>query len=295
MNRNTVNWPSNELLHEMALYMTGQEMEQAIGCSRAALSLRLRRAGIYRGRSRGRIQWPSDDSLRDMARTMTGEEMGVAIGCSADSVNLRLVHIGGAPQRSPGKRVFVAWPPDAELRRMYVDDCMTGTEIADALECGTFAVYYRLRKLGVAIREKTSHPTAIVGSRLLEKDGYELEYQPDHPFATGKGYVRVHRLVMEKKLGRYLTKSEVVHHRDEDAGNNSPDNLELFPSNGEHLRVTRKGRKSNWTARGRAGQLGHRILGLLDDESARHLPSEAIQLMRRVLASLPEQTPCAPG
>lgn len=35
-----------------------------------------------------------------------------------------------------------------------------------------------------------------------------------------------HRRVVETKLGRKLTKSEVAHHRDDDKSNNAPANLE---------------------------------------------------------------------
>lgn len=52
------------------------------------------------------------------------------------------------------------------------------------------------------------------GGRLKTVLGYILIYAPKHPFRNkvGKGYVLEHRLVMEKKLGRYLTKNEIVHH-----------------------------------------------------------------------------------
>jgi hypothetical protein len=56
----------------------------------------------------------------------------------------------------------------------------------------------------------------------------------DHPNAGKQGYVAEHRIVMEKKLGRYLTKLEVVHHIDHDQSNNHIDNLELFSSPGQH-------------------------------------------------------------
>ena len=43
-------------------------------------------------------------------------------------------------------------------------------------------------------------------------NGYIYVYAPYHPFAESKGYVREHRLVMEKHLGRYLKPEERVHH-----------------------------------------------------------------------------------
>lgn len=44
----------------------------------------------------------------------------------------------------------------------------------------------------------------------------------------------VHRQVMEKKIGRKLLSTEIVHHKDENKLNNDPDNLELFSSHKEH-------------------------------------------------------------
>ena len=43
-----------------------------------------------------------------------------------------------------------------------------------------------------------------------------------------------HRLVMEDKLGRYLTPEEEVHHIDGNRANNDPDNLRLFPNKATH-------------------------------------------------------------
>jgi len=53
----------------------------------------------------------------------------------------------------------------------------------------------------------------------------------------GKNYYRYeHCMVAEDKMGRELRHKEVVHHIDGDKSNNNPDNLMVFPSNGEHIK-----------------------------------------------------------
>lgn len=64
--------------------------------------------------------------------------------------------------------------------------------------------------------------------------GYLGQYCPGHPKANSRGYVRHHRLVMERHLGRLLTDDEVIHHRDGDKTNNALENLQLL-GNPEHV------------------------------------------------------------
>jgi hypothetical protein len=88
------------------------------------------------------------------------------------------------------------------------------------------------------------------GEKLMK--GYIYRRVPDHPNGTKHGnYVAVHRLVMERKLGRYLLPTEVVDHIDGNIQNNHPDNLRVFSSNAEHLRETLKGKRPNWSAAGK--------------------------------------------
>lgn len=65
--------------------------------------------------------------------------------------------------------------------------------------------------------------------------GYIRLYAPDHPAAV-RGWVYEHRLVMEKKLGRLLTRGELVDHIDRNRSNNAPENLRLQASRSQHVK-----------------------------------------------------------
>lgn len=64
-------------------------------------------------------------------------------------------------------------------------------------------------------------------------EGYILVYKPNHPFCN-KSYIREHRLIMEKHLGRYLKSQEIVHHIDDNPSNNCLKNFILFKNCGYH-------------------------------------------------------------
>jgi len=66
--------------------------------------------------------------------------------------------------------------------------------------------------------------------------GYISVLRHDHPFSDGKGYVLEHRLLMESRLGRLLSPTEVVHHINGNIKDNRIENLMLFSSSGKHLK-----------------------------------------------------------
>jgi len=70
------------------------------------------------------------------------------------------------------------------------------------------------------------HGTNWKGGRII-REGYVMIRKTDHPKAEQNGYVYEHRLIMEKKIGRYLKSLEVVHHINGKKNDNRIENLEL--------------------------------------------------------------------
>jgi hypothetical protein len=81
------------------------------------------------------------------------------------------------------------------------------------------------------------------GGRRVRKDGYVIVVVPDdhtnpsEQKASGTKYMLEHRLIAEQALGRPLDPKEVVHHKDEIHGHNTPDNLEVLRNQAEHARI----------------------------------------------------------
>ena len=160
------------------------------------------------------------------------------------------------------------------LLLQMIEQRMTSAQIADALGVNqeTVRKFARCRGLSVQpVPMSLEHHPSWTGGRTKDRSGYLLQRVPkDGEFGyliraitkrakSGEdpnGYAPVHRIVAHQKIGRPLLPGEVVDHIDGDVTNNHPDNLRVFPSNAEHLRVTLKGRRPKWTPEGMARMTG---------------------------------------
>lgn len=151
-------------------------------------------------------------------------------------------------------------PSDIQMIRDLAHKNIRVTEIAKMLRRNPKAIYGLMDRMNIPRQPRNSFQKgeqnhSWKGGRYIDNDGYVLVLATDHPFANAQGYVREHRLVVENQIGRFLQPLEVVHHIDGDKQNNRIDNLQLFRTNGEHLRLEMTGRKLNMTEDGKRRKL----------------------------------------
>lgn len=89
---------------------------------------------------------------------------------------------------------------------------------------------------GVVISSKSTY--CVFHANLKERSPFYISNKGKYEKVNlGNGIFNWrHRLEMEKKLGRELSKNEVVHHVNEDKMDNEHENLILFRSNSSHGR-----------------------------------------------------------
>ena len=105
--------------------------------------------------------------------------------------------------------------------------------------CGCGKTRSKLKKYGKETlytnhhQSKRENNPMSNGGTSIDKKGYMRIHTPNHPYTDCYGYVKEHRLVMEKYLGRYLSRDEDVHHLNGNKLDNRIENLQLM-SHSEH-------------------------------------------------------------
>lgn len=129
-----------------------------------------------------------------------------------------------------------------EVKRLYLEEELSTVQIGRMFNILPVTLAEKLRKSGVKMRTVLEahrlavrkgrqyfkpgkeHPLFI--GRYKDSRGYVRVYYPDHPYADKTGRVFEHRLVVEKRLGRYLLPTEHVHHINGIKGDNRDENLQ---------------------------------------------------------------------
>jgi transposase-like protein len=134
----------------------------------------------------------------------------------------------------------------AKLETMYYKENKSLNKIATEFDVTRTVISRRFEKYRIKKLDPMAAKTVFgsgenhgnwKGGRIVQ-NGYYMVRCPEHPKAR-LGYVYEHRLVMERHLGRYLKKDEIVHHKNRNKQDNRLENLEvLTPS--EHNKVHRK-------------------------------------------------------
>lgn len=151
-------------------------------------------------------------------------------GCSVWTVR-QAVKRAGKPLRRPGGRLKEM--PAAELRELVrrYENGESQRELAISYSFNQTVISRFLLEQGVETRSylRREHNPRWKGGRHIGDGGYVLVRSDEFPeMVLSQGYVREHRLVMARHLGRALQRHESVHHKNGDRADNRIANLELF-------------------------------------------------------------------
>jgi len=130
------------------------------------------------------------------------------------------------------------------LQKMYVEQELSSTLIAEHFGCSDCSVCKYLKKRNIQIRNLSQRTLTAMkrdpeyvkniaghnwkGGKIIHHTGYVLLRNPNHHRSQSNGYVLEHIVVMEKESGRKLSFGEGVHHKNGKKNDNRPENLILY-------------------------------------------------------------------
>lgn len=160
---------------------------------------------------------------------------------------------------------------DMDLALSLFNEGKNAIEISKVFNVSTPTIVDRFKEMGINT-DRFHKGYSIKGS------GYTLIYKKEHPYSDLKGYVPLHRLIVEEHIGRYLTKGEVVHHKDKDKTNNNIYNLEILTGS-QHAMIHSKEERKHIDVEKAKQML---LDGMLQRDVAKHFNISIVTLMKKV-------------
>jgi HNH endonuclease/NUMOD3 motif-containing protein len=168
--------------------------------------------------------------------TEESKRVNVLISCACGKCDLKILKYdthNGWEERKYARGHATKGKPHSEEHKRRITEAKIGHEVSVETRKKLSLAFkgkpiseQHKKNIGLAnIGEKNA---SWKGGRIKDSRGYWRIWSPTHPFKDYYGYVFEHRLVMEKHLGRYITREELVHHINEIKTDNRIENLRLM-------------------------------------------------------------------
>ncbi|GCD11754.1 HNH endonuclease [Clostridium tagluense] len=141
-------------------------------------------------------------------------------------------------KRAKQNNIMWAWDKTEFFKMLYSTTSNKDLALLFNTTIGTVeAKAFRLRLLKtketiIEIHKQGQHKK-VSRAKKITAEGFAFIYRPLHPNCDLKGFIKESRLIMEQKLGRYLTKGGIVLHKNRDNTDDRIENLEVA----DHFRI----------------------------------------------------------
>ena len=123
------------------------------------------------------------------------------------------------------------------LKNQYINLEKSASQISREINCSHSTVLRQLERIKISRRKIKGKYHGNWNNNQKISKGYIKIRDFSHPRADSGGYVFKHILVAEEKYGRFIKRSEPIHHINGNKVDNSPDNLYLCKDNTEHKKI----------------------------------------------------------